>query len=94
MFGLRVTGPGSSASVSLDSAGRPRLIRADGLRLSVSGLESVRDETAAYPLETGPRTVFVVTASDRRYRLVHRLRDRRWTVEALGPSGSRFADAA
>ena len=94
MFDLRAISSSRPSSVSVDSAGRPRSIHAGGLRLAVSGFESVRDETAAYPLETGPRTVFVVTAADRRYRLVHRLRDRHWTVEALGPSGSRLADAA
>ncbi|MEA2025211.1 MAG: hypothetical protein U9O18_00825, partial [Chloroflexota bacterium] len=66
-----------TSTVSVDTVGRPREIRADGERLAVTTLESVRDETAAYPAESGPRTVFVVTASDRRYRLVHLLRTRR-----------------
>jgi len=90
MFNLTAT----TSSVATDGAGRPCEIRADGLRLPVTALESVRDETAAYPLETGPRTVFVVSAADRRYRLVHLLRDRRWTVEPLGVPSSGLARAA
>jgi hypothetical protein len=77
----------SATSVSVDSTtGRPREIRADGRRLAVTALESVRDETSAYPLQTGPRTVFVVHAAGRRYRLIHQLDDRRWTIEDLGTS--------
>lgn len=74
-----------STSVSVDSAtGRPREIRADGRRIAVTALESVRDETSAYSLDTGPRTVFVVQAAGRRYRLIHQLDDRRWIIEDLG----------
>ena len=84
-----------TSSVAVDAAsGRPREVRAHGERLPVTGVESVRDETAAYPLETGPRTVFVVTTAARRYRLVHLLRDRRWTVEELGLSPAGLARAA
>lgn len=75
----------ATTSVSVDTAtGRPREIRTDGQRLAVTALESVRDETLAYSLQTGPRTVFVVHAAGRRYRLTHRLDDRRWTIEDLG----------
>jgi len=91
MFNLNATTP----SVAVDAAtGRPREIRADGERLAVTALESVRDETLAYPLGSGPRTVFVVTTSDRRYRLVHLLRDRRWTVEEISADQAGFARAA
>ena len=90
MFNLNATTP----NVAVDGAGRPREIRSHGQRLPVTDLESVRDETSAYPLETGPRTVFVVTAAGRRFRLVHSLRDRRWTVEALATSGPGLAHAA
>jgi len=83
MLNLNIIAP----TVAVDGiTGRPREIRADGERLAVTSLESVRDETAAYPLELGPRTVFVVTASGRHFRLIHHLRDRRWTVEEL-PAG-------
>ena len=84
----------AATSVSVDTAtGRPREIRADGQRLPVASLESVRDETAAYPLASGPRTVFVVRAAGRRYRLIHRLDDRSWTIEDLD-GGSALAQAA
>lgn len=75
----------ASTSVSVDAAtGRPREIRADGQRMAVTALESVRDETSAYSLRTGPRTVFVVQAAGRRFRLIHQLDDRRWSIEDLG----------
>lgn len=75
--------PVMSPAVFVDAAGRPRQIRAAGERLAVTAVQSVREETAAYPLGAGPRRVFVVEAARRRYRLVHLLRDRRWTVEEL-----------
>lgn len=84
----------NSSTVTTDAAGRPREIRADGRRLPVTAMETVRDETAAYPLETGPRTVYVVIAANRRFRLVHQLRNRRWTVEPIERSGPRQARAA
>ena len=84
----------ATTSVATDAAGRPREIRADGRRLPVTELESVRDETAAYAVETGPRTVFVVSAAERRYRLVHLLRDRRWTIEELAARRAGIAPAA
>jgi hypothetical protein len=91
MFNLNAMTP----VVGVDAAsGRPREIRADGQRLAVTALESVRDETAAYPIDAGPRTVFVVTAADRRYRLTHLLRDRRWTVEELASPQARLSRAA
>lgn len=82
-------------SVSVDNAtGRPREIRTDGQRLAVTGLESVRDETSAYPPDAGPRTVFVVHAAGRRFRLIHELDARRWTIEELGGHGAVLAPAA
>jgi len=85
----------STPIVSVDgSTGRPREIHTGGERIAVTGLEAVRDETAAYPLESGPRTVFVVRAQERRYRLVHLLWDGRWTVEELAQPGSELAQAA
>lgn len=84
----------ATTSVATDAVGCPREIRAHGLRLPVTALESVRDETAAYPVATGPRTVFVVSAAERRYRLVHLLRDRRWTIEELAVRRVGLARAA
>jgi len=76
------------------STGRPLEIRADGERLAVTRLEAVRDETAAYPIDSGPRTVFTVRAQERRYRLIHLLRDRRWTIEELPVRTAGLARAA
>jgi len=93
MFQLNMNATG--ISVSVDAAtGRPREIRAGGERMTVSTLEAVRDETAAYHIESGPRTVFVVRAGGRRFRLVHLLRDRRWTLEELEAHATGFSRAA
>lgn len=82
-------------TVSVDSAsGRPREIRAHGERIAVNTIEAVRDETAAYPMDAGPRTVFVVGAGGRRYRLVHLMRDRRWTLEELEAPAPGLSRAA
>ena len=91
MFDFHVASP----TVLTDAVGRPREIRVAGERLAVTALESVRDETAAYPVAVGPRRVFITQASDRRrYRLVHSLRDRRWTVEELAAIRPELAVAA
>lgn len=82
-----------TSSVTVDAIGRPREIRTAGRRKAITLLESVRDETSAYPAGSGPRTVFVVIAAGGRYRLVHWPRDRRWTVEELAP-GNGLARAA
>lgn len=91
MFTLNV----NNKHVTVDGAsGRPVAIHSGRDRQLVSALEFVRDETAAYPSGSGPRTVFVVRAQDRRYRLTHLLRDRRWTVEELAPIRVGLAEAA
>ena len=87
------TRPGEGLSVR-HSLGRPREIRAGDRRLPVTSMEVVRDETAAYPTDAGPRTVFVVRSHDQRFRLVHLHRHRLWTVEALGPSAEGSMAAA
>jgi hypothetical protein len=63
--------------------GRPRAIHVGDARMAVTTVEALRDETAAYSPETGPRQVFVVRSQRRRYRLVHLLRDGIWMVEEL-----------
>ncbi|HKZ91996.1 MAG TPA: hypothetical protein VJZ50_07640 [Candidatus Limnocylindrales bacterium] len=84
-----------SLVVSVDGqSGRPREIRVDGQRLAVTALDAIRDETAAYAPETGPRTVFLVRSHQRRYRLVHLLRERRWTIDELAPDGTGLSRAA
>ena len=82
MFSLSQPHVGLAVAVDARS-GQPREIRHDGHRIAITALESVRDETAAYPAGIGPRTLFVVRSGQRRYRLVHLLGERRWTVEEL-----------
>jgi hypothetical protein len=84
-----------SASVAVDGAsGRPREIRAHGERRAVTALDAIRDETAAYPPQTGPRRVFLVRSHERRYRLVNLLRDGSWTVEEIQSTEGGFSSAA
>ncbi len=63
--------------------GRPRSILMDGEELPIVLIHQVRDESAAYPIERGPRTIFDVHTPDARVRLVFQHRRRRWLVEAL-----------
>jgi hypothetical protein len=87
--------PSPATAVCLDgTSGRPREIRTRGERRVVTALEAVRDETSAYPPQTGPRRVFLVRSYERRYRLVHLLRDRCWTVEELDSVEEAFSSAA
>jgi hypothetical protein len=74
--------PGAAASVTCDPFdGRPRTVRVGGVVASVLTIERIRDETAAYPVERGPRTVFEVRTPQGRLRLCFLHRTRRWTVE-------------
>jgi len=63
--------------------GRPREVTLNGRRLPVLEVLGVRDESAAFPVVTGPRTLFEVETADARLKLAFRHRSRRWTVEAL-----------
>jgi len=63
--------------------GRPRELTWDGVRLPVLELVGVRDETAAFPVMTGPRTIFEVDTTVARFTLAYRHRSRRWTIEGL-----------
>lgn len=85
---LRIPGP--ERTVVADRHGRPRSIIVGKERLAVTAVEAVREEVAAYPRGGGPRTLFIIRAGRRRFRLVHQHQDRRWLVEALaaGPSMS------
>jgi hypothetical protein len=62
---------------------RPREVTWRDETLPVTRVSSVRDESAAYPVVTGPRTVFEVTTPRARMALSYRHRSRRWTIEAL-----------
>ncbi|HEY4752928.1 MAG TPA: hypothetical protein VIH37_06550 [Candidatus Limnocylindrales bacterium] len=63
--------------------GLPREITWGVDRLPVTRLVAVRDERAAYPAITGPRTVFEVDTPNLRLALTFAHRSRRWTIEAL-----------
>jgi hypothetical protein len=63
--------------------GRPREISWGDRKLSVTRLAAVRDETSAYPVVVGPRTVFEVDTPLARVTLSYRHRTRRWTIEGV-----------
>ena len=63
--------------------GRPREVTLRGRRLRVLEVLGVRDESSAFPVVTGPRTLFEVETADARMTLVFRHRSRKWTVEEL-----------
>jgi hypothetical protein len=62
---------------------RPLSVQMGDRQLTVRGLEAVRDETAAYPAERGPRITFLLETDAGQASLVFDGRDRRWFVEAL-----------
>ena len=75
---------GGNPSVVADpGSGRPTAVRIGSAAHVVSSIDAVREETQAYPVETGPRTVFRVQADGRRYRLIHRHVTHDWSVEPL-----------
>ena len=63
--------------------GRPRMIRMANERVPVIEIAQVRDELAAYPVESGPRRIFDVRTPDARLRLAFERRHRRWLLEGL-----------
>jgi hypothetical protein len=63
--------------------GRPRAIWLAEEELPILEIEQIRDESAAYPVERGPRTIFDVRTPDARLRLTYQHRRRRWLLEAL-----------
>jgi hypothetical protein len=64
-------------------SGRPREITWGDERLPITQLAAVREEAAAYPVITGPRTLFEVETPRARLALTFQHRSRRWTVTAL-----------
>jgi hypothetical protein len=74
--------------------GRPRTVRVGPDEVRVVAVERIRDESAAYPINEGPRTVFVVRTLRARLRLAFRHRDRRWLMEAIDPIEHGLAAAA
>jgi hypothetical protein len=75
-------------------SGRPRSVRIGPDDIRVVAVERIRDESAAYPLSEGPRTVFVVRTRRARLKLAFRHRDRRWLMEAIDPIQPQLAVAA
>ena len=67
-------------------SGRPREITWGNERLPVTRLAAVRVEAAAYPVITGPRTLFEVDTPRARLALTFQHRSRRWTVTGLDQS--------
>ena len=63
--------------------GRPREITWGDERLTITHLNAVREETSAYPVITGPRTLFEVETADARMTLSFRHRSRKWTLEEV-----------
>lgn len=64
-------------------SGRPREITWGEERLPITRLAAVREELAAYPVITGPRTLFEVDTPLARLSLIYQHRSRRWTVNGL-----------
>ena len=64
-------------------SGRPREITWGDQRLPITHLSAVREEAAAYPVITGPRTLFEVETPKARLALTFQHRSRLWTVTAL-----------
>lgn len=85
----------TEVSVGCDPfTGRPRSVRMGAEHLSVLAIERIREESAAYPVEQGPRTVFVVRTAESRLRLAFLHRARRWLVDGLDPRPEALPDAA
>ncbi|MGH2394150.1 MAG: hypothetical protein ACRDGH_11780 [Candidatus Limnocylindria bacterium] len=61
----------------------PTSVRIGDRKLTVTALDAVRQETAAYPANQGPRTTYLVETDAGQASLVFDARRRRWYVEAL-----------
>lgn len=71
--------------------GEPREITWGDERLPVTRLTGVREESAAFPVITGPRTLFEVETPRARLSLTYQHRSRRWTITALDEAHPRAA---
>jgi hypothetical protein len=63
--------------------GRPREITWNTRRVPVTEVVRVREETSAFPVMVGPRTIFEVDTPIARLTLSYRHRSRRWSIEGL-----------
>ncbi len=73
---------------------RPKLVRLDGMTLPVLLISRVREEAAAYPALTGPRTSYEVVTRVARMRLALHHRERRWVLERYEPRSILVTRAA
>ncbi len=62
---------------------RPSTVLVAGRQLTVTSLDAIRDETAAYPADRGPRITYLVETDGGHASLVFDGRRRRWFVDAL-----------
>jgi len=62
---------------------RPSSVLVAGRQLTVTALDAIRDETAAYPADRGPRITYLVETDGGQASLVFDGRRRRWFVDAL-----------
>lgn len=62
---------------------RPSAVRVAGMEIRVTAVDAVRDETAAYRAERGPRITYLVASESGQATLVFDARRRRWYVEAI-----------
>jgi hypothetical protein len=84
----------SHNAVVTDGSGRPIQVVVADHPVAVEAIETVREEIAAYPVATGPRTLFTVRAAGTRLRLVHEHAAGRWTVDVIGLGSPALASAA
>ena len=63
--------------------GQPREITWNARRVRVTRILGVREETSAFPVVVGPRTIFQVQTPIARMTLSYRHRTRRWCIEGL-----------
>jgi hypothetical protein len=63
--------------------GRPQEVLWGDQRLPVTAVAAVRDESSAYPVVVGPRTIFEVETPLARLTLSFRHRSRSWMIEGL-----------
>jgi len=73
--------------------GRPRSVRMGADLQPIVRIERVRDESAAYPVALGPRTLFDIRTPAARLRLAFEHRSRRWLVEGLDTEPEMLAAA-
>jgi hypothetical protein len=71
--------------------GRPREVTWADRRLPVLNVAAVREESSAYPVVVGPRTLFEVNTPVARLTLSYRHRTRRWSIEGLDEVASTAA---